>query len=119
MLHVHSTERPSHARRLGPRSRDPSAHAPHRPSALGPRMSRLEVGRMRARSSRRRLAPRRPWVFWIAAATVASLTALVVASLVQEGERRMEEWGAGRSVPVATRELAPGTALSDSDVRWE
>jgi len=62
---------------------------------------------------------RRPWVYWSVVAIAAATTSLVVASMVAEGQRRVEAWEPTGPVAVAARELVPGTALTEEDLRWE
>ena len=63
----------------------------------------------------RRLA-RSPFVFWLATAALASLTALVVAHLVGRAEATAARYGGRRPAVVANRTLGVGDVVAPGDV---
>lgn len=60
----------------------------------------------------RHVLARRPWLYWLAIAAVAVSGALVAARAVTSVEAARDEWGAPRTVLVATASVSPGEAIA-------
>jgi pilus assembly protein CpaB len=78
---------------------------------------------MRRRFVRRRLLPpwirRHPGVYWVAALSLAALSAHAIASAVADAESARERWGETRFVVVAQRRLEVGDVVDADAIEVE